>query len=44
MRLEELKPNIGSKKKSNRVGRGPGLVTVRQREKDIKAKKPAPAE
>jgi large subunit ribosomal protein L15 len=24
MRLEELKPNIGSKKKSSRVGRGPG--------------------
>jgi large subunit ribosomal protein L15 len=24
MRLEELKPNSGSKKKSNRVGRGPG--------------------
>ena len=24
MRLEELKPNIGAKKKSNRVGRGPG--------------------
>jgi large subunit ribosomal protein L15 len=24
MRLEELKPNIGAKKKSSRVGRGPG--------------------
>lgn len=24
MRLEELKPNSGAKKKSNRVGRGPG--------------------